>query len=377
MIILQVIRDLGLGGAQTYLLKLSQGLIARGHRVIVASGGGEMTDDFINAGIPVLHVPTAGLKYLSAQKQLVEIIRREKVDVINAHHWSAGAACYLAARQTDVRYLLTVHGPRDAWQRFLVFYWSPQVLALSPSTRENLVKQLHRPRTQVIESFVGVDIESFSPGEPSGKIDREFGITSSTPVILHISRFSATKGQVTLALIDSMRILARTYPGLTTLIGGWGSLEEEINVRTLQMNKELGYPAIHLMGRRNDVVELLRRADVVVGTASFACEAMATARPVVAAGAKGYMGIVKADDHTESWRQNWFGDHSARGPVTGELLAYDLQMLLEDKGLCEMLGNNGRTQMVNSFSLAQMILDMERIYESLPPMKKRQGQYRG
>ncbi len=377
MTILQVIRDLGLGGAQTYLLKLAKGLIARGHRVIIASSGGEMVDDFINAGIMVKIVPTAGLKYLTAQKLLAEIIRQEKVDVINAHHWTAGAASYLAARQTNIRYLLTVHGPREAWQRFLVFYWSPQVLALSPSTRDNLVQQLRRPPGQVIESFVGVDTECFSPREPSVKVDREFGITSSTPVILHISRFSPTKGQVTLALIEATRELARIFPGLTILIAGWGSMSDEVNARTLQMNKELGYPAIHLMGRRNDVVELLRRADVVVGTASFACEAMATGRPVVAAGAKGYLGIVKADDHTESWRKNWFGDHSARGPVTAELLAYDLQMLLEDKGLCQMLGNNGRTQMESSFSLEKMVYDMERIYKTLPALRKHKGKYRG
>ena len=57
MNILYLANHLNIGGITSYIFFLGKGMQARGHRVYVASGGGEMEADFIRQGIGIINVP--------------------------------------------------------------------------------------------------------------------------------------------------------------------------------------------------------------------------------------------------------------------------------------------------------------------------------
>lgn len=73
----------------------------------------------------------------------------------------------------------------------------------------------------------------------------------------------------------------------------------------------------------NNILHAYYAADVIVGTGRVALEAMACAKPVVAAGVAGYCGVVKPQN-IDKVIQCHFGDHGAFVPITAQKLSVDI-----------------------------------------------------
>lgn len=365
MTILEVLRRLDYGGVETYVAKLSAGLAARGHRVLIAAGHGPLVPDLERTGVRCLDVQTSNLRLYGAKRDLVEIIRREKVDVINVHHGSAGIPTFLAARSTGVPFLRSVHGTRSSWQRLSVFYWSPQVLVVSRKSRDNLIQRLGLPPERIIESFIGVDTARFSPGIPNPGLMAEFGMDDAqAPIVLHVSRFSREKKKVGIALAEASPALVSAFPKLTVLLVGSGRYEAEVGSAVDKANRLIGRNAVRMLGARSDIPELMRMATVTVGTASVALESLASGCPLVAAGLKGFIGIVTPQNFDLA-SDSCFGDHAAQAPVTPESLSESIRLLLADDGYRRDLARWGRGKVVEGFSLEKMVAQVEGIYAEM------------
>lgn len=364
MKILHLLKTLTMGGSFTYMVKLSAGLIARGHEIVVAAGDELSKPVLDEIGAKCYRVKMSDLSFLGASGQLAEIIRAEGVDVINAHHWTAGAAGYLAGKKTGTPFLLSVHGTRAAWQRFLVFYWSPKVLVVSAHGRDNLVRDLRLPPERIIESFIGVDVSRFAPGAPDPALLAEVGVEAGGPVVLHVSRLNATKSTVALALAEAAPALAAAVPGVTVLIAGDGESREQVQAAADAANARIGRQAVRLLGMRNDVPALLRLARAAVGTASVAMEAMASGVPVVGAGKFGFVGAVTPETF-DAANAVCFGDHAATQPVTVAALADTLLPLLADPTRSQTLGAWSRELMVEQFSVERMVDQVEALYNTM------------
>ncbi|OPZ86150.1 MAG: Spore coat protein SA [bacterium ADurb.Bin429] len=363
MKILHLLKSLHTGGSVTYMLKLSAGLIARGNEVVVAAGTDDARPALEAMGARFHRVTMSDLSFFSAAGRLAEIIRDEGVDVINAHHWTAGAAGYLAGRLTGVPFLLTVHGTRRAYQRWLVFYWSPKVLVVSARGRDNLIHDMGLAPERIIESFIGVDVQRFAPGPPDPALLTELGLDADTPVVLHVSRLNATKGHVARVLAKAAPGIATSVPDVTVLIAGDGEDRPRVDAAAATANAAIGRQAVRLLGMRGDVPALMRLARAVVGTASVAMEALASGVPVVAAGKYGYVGPVTPDTF-DAANAVCFGDHAAPQPLTPEALAEALPPLLDDDTRRE-LGAWGRALMVEQYSVERMVDQVEAVYEEI------------
>ncbi|HOS42232.1 MAG TPA: glycosyltransferase, partial [Armatimonadota bacterium] len=271
---------------------------------------------------------------------------------------------YLAGRRTGVPFLLSVHGTRRAYQRWLVFYWSPRVLVVSARGRDNLVRDMGLAPERVIESFIGVDVRRFAPGPPDPAVLAELGLEDGTPVVLHVSRLNATKGHVARALADAAPRLVESVPAVTVLIAGDGESRSQVEAAAKAANAIIGRRAVRLLGMRADVPALMRVAHVVVGTASVAMEALAGGCPVVAAGKYGYMGPVTPETFAAA-DAVCFGDHAAPSRLTPEALAAALSPLLRDAAARRDLGAWGRALMVERFSVERMVDQVAAVYEEM------------
>ncbi len=100
----------GWGGQEIRILKEALGLLKRKHKVFLAVvKGGKLADYAKKSGLIVYEVDFRRCFALSTLKKLVEIIRKEKIEVVNTHSsldaWIGG----IAARLTSCRVVRTRH----------------------------------------------------------------------------------------------------------------------------------------------------------------------------------------------------------------------------------------------------------------------------
>jgi glycosyltransferase involved in cell wall biosynthesis len=352
---------MALGGVGSYLLNLSGRLVARGHRVVVAAPPGELTPRLAAAGITWCKVRISDWHLLRARRELASVIELENVDLVCGHDYSAGAAAYLAARKAAVPYLLTVHCRRPAWQRFLVFYWSPKVVTVSCSLRESLTRQLGLPPERVIESYVGVDPVRFQPGAVNPLLLKELGMSPGRPVVLHVSRLSPTKSPVAVALAQAAERLVALSPDLAVLLVGSGEDEAAVRDTAARANVRIGKAVVRALGARGDIPDLMRLATVVVGTGTVALEAMASGRPVIAAGKGGLVGLLTPQTFPGA-RKTLFGDHGGAAPLASPNFVRAIAKPLSDPRLCARLGNWGHKVIAEQFSLEGMTDHVQSVY---------------
>lgn len=359
--ILQVLSWLNYGGVESYALRLGRALQARGHRVIVASAGGQLEPEFAAAGIAHFRVDFTGGKGFSGTRALRRLIEREQVDLVNAHNWRAGMISHLATRRSRVPYVLTVHGTRQAVNRFWVFYWSQQVVVVSAASKRNLVEDFGLPEERVVETIVGVDCERFRPEPPDPELERELGLSPGAPRVVHVSRFSHSKAPVALALTAAVDRLARLLPEVELVLVGQGPEEKAVARAAEQANARLGRRAVFALGGRGDVPRLLNLATVVVATATVALEAMACGKPVLAAGKGGYFGLVTPERLREA-EASCFADHGTVAALTAEKLGESLAPLLRDPVEAKRLGEWGRRTAATHYGAAALAQQMEQVY---------------
>jgi ADP-heptose:LPS heptosyltransferase/glycosyltransferase involved in cell wall biosynthesis len=370
--VLQLLPSLNYGGVETYVIRLSAGLVRRGHRVIIASSGGPLAEKCRRAGIRIVRLSMLGLGPPLAVLHLVRLIGREQVDLVNAHNWTAGAVGYLAARWAKVPFVLTIHGLRSPARRRLTFYWSKRVVVVSEKSRQHLVERFGLDPRRVVCGFIGVDTEEFAPRPASPAVRRLLGLEPSGPVVVHISRFSRGKAPVALALIEAGPALAAVSPGLQILLIGDGPLSQGMQRAAEQMNRLLGRRAVIVQLSRSDIPDVLALGAVVVGTATVALEALACAKPVVAAGKGGFVGTL-TPENIESAAATSFGDHAEPGElptVTAAALSGALVPLLTDANLRDSLGRAGREHVAARLSASHLAHHIEQVYrEAIAPYK--------
>lgn len=96
----------------------------------------------------------------------------------------------------------------------------------------------------------GVDVQKFRPAE-AGERERlraEYGFSKFT--VLNVARFSIEKNHAAVLAV------ARAVPELDFVLAGTGYLEEPL--------KRLAPPNVRFLGKRNDVPQLYRAADVIL-----------------------------------------------------------------------------------------------------------------
>ena len=362
--ILHLLPWLNFGGVEKYVIGLSAGLRERGHRCIIVSSGGKLLPEADAAGAHHIAMHIHGARGLAAVRRLVRIIDREHVDLLAAHHWTAGAVGFLAASVARIPYVFTVHGVRDPRQRFFTYYWGPKVITVSAASSDQLVNEFHLPRSRVITSVIGVDSDRFRPRPAAPALLHELVLDAGAPKIVHVSRFSRGKAEAALHLIEAAPEIEKQAPGFQALIAGVGPLERQVAGRADDANRALGRRAFVFAGPRADVPELMSVADVVVGTATVALEAMSCGKPVVAAGKAGFIGLV-TPGNLETAIATCFGDHTAPQPVTASSLAGAITEALIHPSRRDELGEFGRNVVLRSFSLRRAAEHVEGIYREV------------
>src|SRR5262249_860561 len=175
------------------------------------------------------------------------------------------------------------------------------------------------------------------------------------PVAINVGRLVPAKGLD--MLIDAWARLAAAHPGARLVLVGDGPLRAEIAART--HGAGIGERVVFL-GARDDVPELLRRADLYVsasrteGMSNALVEALGTGLAVVAT-RTGSAPDVVVD-----------GACGLLAPVGDtDALAQGLRRLLEDADLRARMGDAARRRAVSEFSIGAIVQRYIDVYREI------------
>lgn len=308
--VLQVLPRLVSGGVERGTVEVAQALIAAGWKAVVASAGGPMVRELERAGAIHVELPLASKNPLVMRRnvdRLMEVIRREQVDIVHARSRAPAWSALAATRRTKRHFVTTFHNAygTQSWlkQRYNgVMARGERVIAISRFVAEHAASVYGVPpeRLRIIER--GVDFTRFDPERVSAErviqLAREWRLPDGLPVVMLPGRLTRWKGH--LVLIDAIARLNRQ--GLRCVFVGAGNdryrrqLVADIARRGLDELFQIAEDC-------RDMPAAYKLADVVVsastrpeGFGRVIAEAQAMGRPVIATDHGGAREILRDDE---------------------------------------------------------------------------------
>ena len=326
-----------LGGVASHTYNLAKQLKKKGYHISVLTYPHEKIED--KNGIKVSSAPTVNIKGLrgliftfTAAKKLIEIIRKEDIDIIHAHYIiPPGLIALLGSFITGKPYYVTVHGS-DALilssniliRPFIkiILKKAEKVIVISEKLAEKILK-LGIPQDKIMITYNMVDTETFNP-QIKSSFKKEIG--TKKPIILFVGNLVPQKGIE--YLIKAKKYLKKDSK--LVIVGG-GPLLKKLK----DITKKENIKDVLFTGPRTDINNIMAAADIIVlpsiseGFPIVLLEAMAMGKPVVATKVGGIPEIV--DEKVGI----------LVGPKNPRRLADAIEKLLSDEKLRKKLGENG------------------------------------
>lgn len=276
--ILQVLPELKGGGVERGTLEISQGLVARGHRSLVASGGGGLVEQLEGQGGQHILLDLSRKSPLTLLKtgKLRRLFEKEEVDLVHVRSrmpaWVTLAAWKSMPPKKRPRLLTTVHGLNSVNVYSQVMTYGERVIAVSHCCRDYVLTNY--PQTnpdKVIVIHRGVDPSQFPHGhQPTSEwLERwrtDFPQLVDRFVVLLPGRLTRFKGHFDfLQVIQQLKQNKLPVHGL--IVGGEDPRRLKYAQSLYEEVEQLGLSAeITFAGHRTDLREIMSVSDAVVST---------------------------------------------------------------------------------------------------------------
>ena len=294
---------LGIGGTEKHLAQLATLLSREGFRcsvVVFDLVANSLVDTMRAAGVQVHHVPLGRIYTLSAlrrARELVEIIKRDEINLVQTFHQKSDTFGAIVAKVCGVKHIIS--SKRDvglfkrSWHVFLnrqLKSLFERTIVVSDAVAESIMINEGIDRSRIIKIYNGVDTKQFSPPSASEAVEARarLGLSQSDFVAGMVAKFSHYKNH---RLFFEGAIMAmRQIPSLKIVTVGSGSLLEQY--RALYHSSEELRSRIIFVGAVENVNHYLRAMDVgcLLGNEGFSnavLEKMATGLPMIVEGIGG------------------------------------------------------------------------------------------
>ncbi len=287
--ILFCITELEPGGAELALVQLVTRIDrTRWEPHVIALGREtELVDQLRSAGIPTICLNATSWRQFSIYPRLVRQFRKIKPAIVQTYLFHANILGRMAARSARVKHVVSgirVAERRGKWYHLVDRWtdrWVSKHVCVSRAVRDFTLRMTRIPAEKMVVIPNGVDLSRFSDALP---IPRESlpACNEQDLLALFVGRLDPQKG--VFDLLNLAQNLKESLPHLKWLIAGEGVLKQEMENRIEKMNLN---DRVHLLGRRDDVAQLMRTADLFVfpsrweGMPNVILEAMAARVPVV------------------------------------------------------------------------------------------------
>jgi glycosyltransferase involved in cell wall biosynthesis len=365
--ILHAIDTSGPGGAETVFLDLIEGLDRRlfAPQVAISGKNGWLRQELIRRGVPTRTVTVKGSCNHRYLRQLLAIIKAERIDLVQSHLLGSNLYCSLAGALSRTPVVSTFHGFVDTRQseRFLplklrlVNSGSSRIVFVSDHLAAHYCR-LAGSSGKYRTIYNGVDLRRFTPGRDDS-LRRELGIGPDELLIGSIGNIRPAKGYE--YFLRAARRIADAQPRSRFVIVGEGA-GEGLN-RLQALRQQLGLQDIvHFAGFRADTANILRNFDLYLLSSisegfSIACiEAMACGLPVVATRSGGPEEIIRDGD-----------DGLLVPPSSAEALAEAVLHLLSNPERRREMAARATDMVARRFALQTMLDHYANLYRRILP----------
>lgn len=298
LIILQIIPNLAIGGAEVMVSNLALELSALGQDVVIVSlyeHHSSITERLESRGIKI--------KYLGKKKgldfrilfRIRKLIRLEKPNVVHTH---LGAFPYFMIGSVFIRTkrFHTVHTVASKevskFMRILykIFYklFDAVPVAISPNIKKSIAEyyNLNFQRIPMIYNGINLCLENIKENYHIGE----------QLTIIHVGNFKKEKNHS--MIIDAFKIINDKIPNSILQLIGQGGLEISIKNKVVDLNLSNN---VKFMGLQNDVFRYLKQADIFIlpsiweGMPISLIEAMSVGLPIVVTKVGGIVDMITND----------------------------------------------------------------------------------
>lgn len=366
MKILQILPSLQVGGVERGVIDIVRGLKQRGHESVVISSGGELVAELQKMGITHYEFPVhkKSLFSLGLVGRIVEVIRRERVDIVHARSRVPAWLAWFAACRARVPFVTTCHGYYSVHPFSSIMGWGQRVIAISQVIGRHMIDDFGVSPERIRLIHRGVDLSQFSfrPKVITGPKN-----TAKTPFrILNVGRLSPIKGQ--LEFLKAIYRLKQELPQIEgRLVGSEGKGKHKYTDEIRKTIRQLGLEKnVKLLGTRRDIPELLQQADLLVlstlvpeGFGRVVVEAGAVGVPVIATRLGGVLDIIEDGEN---------GLLVAPGDTEG--MAQAMFSVLSDRSRAQQFAVKLREKVEKFFTLDRMAEETIKVYEEAKKRKK-------
>ena len=303
--VLEVIRQGQIGGGESHLLDLIYFLDKeKVDPICLSFSDGEMIHRLKQMGISCYVIDTQKPFDMSVQRQIIELIQKENIQLVHAHGSRAASNILYPVRKLHLPFVYTVHGwsfhddqlffikKLRGWSEKLICHYANQVICVSESNKNTGKEVFGLHNAIVIEN--GVNLEKFNPNGSHKDLRPEFGFSDSDFIVGFIAR--CTKQKNPLVFLSALEKAHIANPSVKGLFVGEGDMDEEVDAY-IQQHKMSDY--LYRSPFRTDVPDLLHSIDVYClpslweGLSIALLEAMAMQKAIIATPTDGTKEVIE------------------------------------------------------------------------------------
>lgn len=343
-----VITGLGMGGAETQVISLADKFAEKGLDVTIAYMLEPVMVEPKNKNVKLVWLGATKSPFgmLTALKNLVKLIRKNKPAVVHSHMYHANILARVARIFAPVSKLVsTAHNTNEGGKvRMLTYRLTNCLSDVFTNVSIDAVRAFEQKKAvskgKILAVGNGIDVAHFRFSSAArNNIRVDLGLAEKK-VFIAIGRFQAQKDYPN--LIDAFAKVVSSNDNCHLLIVGDGELRSVIEEKIAQLDLQR---SVTLLGVRKDIPDLLSTSDVFVlssaweGFGLVVAEAMSCERIVIGTDSGGVANIIDRYGYVVS-------------PRDPDSLAQGMQKAL---ALSEMeaseLGQKARQRIVEHFSL--------------------------
>lgn len=330
---------MGIGGVETAILNQISAFVGKGHNVYVIAKKGEYSKRVEELGGVFIECEYLEENKIDFEKvnKIVNIIRKNNISEIHIHKYQCVPNTMLAAFITNVPYLAYEHTVWDTKEYYkwkypiykvlfpIYFNNAYKIICITPKTIELTKNEYDIEEEKYLVVHNGIDFNEY--------INTEIKGNNKSREIYIISRFSEEKKIPIIEGIEIFQEIFKNDNKAKLYIIGDGEKKEDIiqylEQNNLKYSDSLDESPIIFLGKKTNIKDYLKKADLVLGVDRCILEAIAMKVPAIITGYDGIKGLVNKENINMALDENFSGDNLKS--ITKEECMKQLLKLEENK----------------------------------------------
>ncbi len=302
--ILFVIIQMEMGGAEKLVYNLINKLDrTRFNPSIAYFYGSKAIKDFERLNIPIFQVRKDKKLDFSTFRQFNSIIKKENIDIVNAHHFMSLIYTFYGCKMSNtIKLIYTEHSEWEVdkisskWLPISKFIFSriDKIIGVNSDVTKSLTKKFRIPAPKAVTINNGVDLMHFGNQFDKDEIKKAIGLDLKRQVIGIVANFRKNKNH--LFLLRAFAEILVDFKEVHLLLIGQGFSSDtensENDIRQFIHNHKIDNH-VTILGYRSDIAQILSILDIFCltsykeGLPISLIEAMASGKPVIGTDVEG------------------------------------------------------------------------------------------